>query len=155
MQKVPSLNLVYRKNDLYYTDYDTWEQLQGNDDEDHIAGPVICTLHLPLDDCFKLCRLYHLGKSKKLNLSEIVSMKSDVLRLNISYVNTSDELLLYDYFTYVEIRLMKDFKTGKQDNPNLTLVLQRCGNSQHKISICLDMQELLNFANYHLTTQQS
>jgi hypothetical protein len=150
MQKGPSLNLVYRKNDLYCTDYDTLEQLQGNDDEDHPEGPMICTLHLPLDDCFKLCRLYQLGKSKKLFMSEIASMKSD-LRLNISYVSESDELLLYDYFTYVEIRLMTDFETGKQDNPKLTLVLQRCGDTRHKISICLNMQELLNFATYHLT----
>lgn len=151
MQKLPTLNLLYRKQDLHPTHYirDTCEELQGNQDEDHIRGPIIFTLSLTVNDCLKLRNLYNLGSSQQVESCAIQLMHSRPISFSISYMHEADELLLYDFATCVDIMCQKDFTTGNSTDPWLILVLYHPYQEEEAITVDINMKEVLNFLEYH------
>lgn len=151
MKKLPTLNLLYRKQDLRPTCYicDTYEELQGNQDEDHIRGPIIFTLNLTINDCLKLYNLYTLGSSQQVESCDIQLMHSRPISFSISYMHEADELLLYDFVTCVDIMCTKDFTTGNSMAPWLILVLYNPAQEEEAITVDINMKEVLNFLEYH------
>ena len=151
MQKFPSLNLVYRYQDLQPTYYtrDICEALQGNQDEDHQRGPIIFTLNLPIDDCLKLHNLYKLGSSQQVEICDICRITSRHTNFSISYMHEDDELSLFDFATCVDILCLKDFRTGNATAPRLMLVLYHPHREDEAITAELNMKEILNFLEYH------
>ena len=151
MQKVPSLNLVYRHQDLQPTYYtrDIVEALKGNQDEDHQKGPIIFTLNLAIDDCLKLYNLYELGLSQQVENCDIRRITSRPIKFSISYMHEDDELSLYDFAACVDILCLKDFRTGNSTSPSLLLVLYQPYREDESITAELNMKEILNFLKYH------
>ena len=151
MKKLPTLNLLYRKQDLqptYYTS-DIYEELQGNQDEDHSRGPIIFTLSLTVDDCLKLYNLYKLGSSQQVESCDIRQIISSHTNFSISYMHEDDELSLFDFATCVDILCLKDFKTGNATAPRLMLILYHSIREDESITTEINMKEVLNFLEYH------
>lgn len=153
MKKLPTLNLLYRKQDLqptYCTD-DIYEELQGNQDEDHLRGPIIFTLNLTIDDCLKLYNLYNLGSSQQLASCDICRITSRHTSFSISYMHEDDELALLDFATCIDVLCLKDFKTGNDTAPRLELVffLYQPHREDESITAEINMKEVLNFLEYH------
>ena len=151
MQKLPTLNLVYRHLDLLPTYYtrDIVEALKGNQDEDHQKGPIIFTLNLAIDDCLKLYNLYKLGLSQQVENCDIRRITSRHTNFSISYVHEDDELSLFDFATCVDILCLKDFRTGNATSPHLMLVLYHPRKEEEALTAELNMKEVLNFLEYH------
>lgn len=151
MQKVPSLNLVYRRQDLQPTYYtrDIFEELKGNKDEDHQKGPVIFTLNLSIDDCLKLYNLYELGRSQQVERCDIRQITSRHTKFSINYMHEDDELAFYDFATCVDILCLKEFRTGNTTAPSLMLVLYHTHREDEAITTEINMKEVLNFLDYH------
>ena len=151
MQKLPTLNLLYRHQDLQPTYYtrDIYEALQGNQDEDHQRGPIIFTLNLAIDDCLKLYNLYELGRLQQVGHCDIRQMTSRHTNFSISYMHEDDELSLYDFATCVDILCLKDFKTGNTTDPILMLVFYHPHREDEAITTEINMKEVLNFLEYH------
>lgn len=154
MKKLPTLNLLYRKQDLQpfcYTN-NIYEELQGNQDEDHKRGPIIFTLNLTLDDCLKLYNLYKLGSSQQVESCDIRYLTSRHTNFSISYMHEEDELYLYDFSTCVDIICLKDFQTGNATDPCLMLALYHPHQEEESITAEINMKEVLNFLEYHNKT---
>lgn len=151
MQKLPTLNLLYRHQDLQPTYYtrDIYEELQGNQDEDHQRGPIIFTLNLAIDDCLKLYNLYELGRLQQVGHCDIRQMTSRHTNFSISYMHEDDELSLYDFATCVDILCLKDLKTGNATDPRLMLVFYHPHREDEAITTEINMKEVLNFLEYH------
>lgn len=151
MKKLPTLNLLYRKQDLRPTYYvnDIYEELQGNQDEDHTRGPIIFALSLTVDDCLKLYNLYNLGSSQQVESCAIQLMHSRPISFSISYMHEADELLLFDFATCVDIMCPKDFKTGNAMAPLLMLVLYCSSREDEAIIAEINMKEVVHFLEYH------
>ena len=151
MQKLPTLNLVYRKQDLWppYCTNAIYRELRGNQDEDHIRGPIMFALNLTVDDCLKLCNLYKLGSSQQVESCDIRQITSRPVSFSISCMHEDDELLLLDFAMCVDIVCRKDFTTGNTASPCIMLVLYHPYREGESITTEINMKEVLNFLEYH------
>lgn len=151
MKKLPTLNLLYRKQDVwppYYTNT-IYREVQGNQDEDHLRGPIIFALNLTIDDCLKLYNLYKLGSSQQVESCDIRQITSRPISFSVSYMHEDDELLFLGFSMCVDIVCRKDFTTGNATAPGLMLVLYHPYRADEVLTTEINMKEVLNFLEYH------